>query len=322
MALFVDLREHKGPLMSILPTLRQLQFFVALARRQSFSRAAQDCLVSQSTLSSAIKELEAILEVQLVDRSTRAFLLTPVGERVVKQAAALLSSSEDLVLSVRDRTILSDDFRLGVIPTIAPFLIPSLAPALKHAYPDSRLFLREDLTSTLIEQLSLGLLDAALLALPFEMPGLDTIDVGTDKFWFACAQSHPFADKKTITPAQLAKIDLLLLEDGHCLRDHALAACHLRTDENSGSFGATSLLTLAQMTRAGLGATLLPDMAVRQGMVQAADLTAIPLEGPAQNRTIGIAWRRGSGRADDARALAETARESLAKLQEHPYVVR
>lgn len=301
--------------MVILPTLRQLQFFVALARRESFSRAAEDSLVSQSTLSSAIKELEALLECQLVDRSTRAFSLTPAGQNVAGQAAALLARTEDMVLSVRDQPLLSGAFQLGVIPTIAPFLLPSLSPRLKASYPDLQLFLREDLSATLVSQLASGFLDAALIALPYEMPGMDSISIGSDPFWFTCAPDHPLADEPAISLTQLATTTLLLLEDGHCLRDHALDACQLHTGEQASGFGGTSLLTLAEMSRAGLGATLLPDMAVRQGMAHGSGLVVRPLKAPAPAREIGIAWRKGSGRADEARALADLVAQSLTDLQ-------
>ena len=304
--------------MVILPTLRQLQFFVALARRESFSRAAEDCLVSQSTLSSAIKELEALLECQLVDRSTRTFSLTPAGQTVCVQAAALLARAEDIVLSVRDQPLLSGPFRLGVIPTIAPFLIPSLTPRLKADYPNVQLYLREDLTATLVEQLASGFLDAALVALPYDMPGMENVSIGSDPFWFICAPDHPLADEATISLTQLADTTLLLLEDGHCLRDHALDACHLKAGEQASGFGGTSLFTLAEMTRAGLGATLLPDMAVRRGMAQGDGLVARPLKAPAPAREIGIAWRKGSGRAEEARALAALVAKYLEDLQSQP----
>ncbi len=304
--------------MLVLPTLRQLQFFVALARRQSFSRAAQDSLVSQSTLSSAIKELEGILEAQLVDRSTRSFSLTPAGESVARQAAALLASTEDLVISVRDRALLSDKFRLGVIPTIAPFILPTLTPALQTDYPDLELYLFEELTATLLDHLAAGVIDAALLALPYDMPGVESMEVGEDIFWFACSPDHALVDERQIDLEQLSRIPLLLLEDGHCLRDHALAACRLQSAEKASSFGGTSLLTLAQMTRAGIGATLLPDMAVRQGMAKSSGLVVKPLTKPDPFRTIGVAWRKGSGRVEEAKALGIVVRETLRKLQQQP----
>ena len=301
--------------MTILPTLRQLQFFVALARRGSFSKAAEDCYVSQSTLSSAIKELEGIVGAQLVDRSTRSLSLTPNGESVASQATSILASTEDLVLSVSNRPLLSGAFRLGIIPTIAPFIFPTLSPLLQKAHPKLQLFLREDISASLLEQLTGGQIDAALLALPYDMQGMETIELGEDIFWFACAPTHPFADKDTIDLVSLKDTPLLLLEDGHCLRDHALDACQLRSARQSEQYGGTSLLTLAEMTRAGLGATLLPDMAVRTGMAKLAGLMVKPLVKPFPARKIGLAWRNGAGRSDEVQALSNVVKEGLEKVQ-------
>ncbi|MEM1192467.1 MAG: hydrogen peroxide-inducible genes activator [Pseudomonadota bacterium] len=304
--------------MVILPTLRQLQFFVALARRESFSRAAEDSLVSQSTLSSAIKELEALLDCQLVDRSTRVFSLTPAGQTVAEQAASLLARAEDMVLTVRDQPLLTGPFQLGIIPTIAPFLLPTLSPGLAKAYPDLQLYLREDLSAALVSQLASGFLDAAILALPYDMPGMEVIAVGHDPFWFTCGPDHPLADRKAISADHLRETPLLLLEDGHCLREHALDACQLRRSDQVAGFGGTSLMTLAEMARAGLGATLLPDMAVRQGMAHGSGLLAKKLANPVPGRDVGIVWRKGSGRAEEVQALAEMVKAAVLNLQKQP----
>lgn len=295
--------------MTPLPTLRQLQFFMALVRRESFSKAAEDCLVSQSTLSSAIKELEALLDQQLVDRSTRSFALTPAGETVAVRAAAILASAEDLVRAASSRKPLEGPFYLGVIPTIAPFLLPQAAKKLRKAYPKLNLYLREDLTAGLAERLSAGLIDAALMAFPYDIPGVEAEIVAEDPFWFACAPNHALCKKKKLQKNDLRDCNLLLLEDGHCLREHAIDACQLADRETSASFGGTSLFTLAEMTRSGLGATLLPDMAVRSGLAKSAGLTAIPFAEPKPVRQIGVAWRKGSGRGDEAKAIASVIGE-------------
>lgn len=297
--------------MTPLPTLRQLQFFMALVRRESFSKAADDCLVSQSTLSSAIKEMEALMGQQLVDRSTRSFALTPAGEEVANRAPALLAGAEDLVRAASGRRPLEGPFTLGVIPTIAPFVLPQAAKALKKAFPKLELFLREDLTATLAERLAAGLIDAAILAFPYDLPGIDSVEIGVDPFWFACAPDHPFADKKSVSRDEIRSCDLLLLEDGHCLREHAIDACELRERDAAASFGGTSLFTLAQMTRAGLGATLLPEMAVKDGLGKSAGLKTIPFLSPAPSRRIGVAWRHGSGRKEEAMAMAEELKKVL-----------
>ena len=298
-----------------LPTLRQLQFFIALVRRKSFSKAAEECLVSQSTLSSAIKEMEALLDRQLVDRSTRAFSLTPAGEDVAARAAAILASAEDLVRAASDRRPLEGPFHLGVIPTIAPFLLPPLTLRLQEAYPKLQLFLREDLTAALADRLAAGLIDAALLALPYDLPGFEVVELGEDAFWFACNAAHDFAKRQKLKKEDLAGCELLLLEDGHCLREHALDACQIADRGGNASFDGTSLFTLAQMARSGLGATLLPDMAVKQGLADAAGLVVVPFAKPQPARKIGVAWRKGSGRCDEARAVAEIVRQVLAAAE-------
>jgi len=287
-----------------LPTIRQLQFFLALVRRESFSKAASDCLVSQSTLSSAVKELEAILDRQLVDRSTRHFSLTPAGKEVAMRAAKILAETEEMARAVSDREPLEGSFRLGVIPTIAPFLLPRAAPGLAKKFPKLELFLREDLTASLAERLADGTLDAALLAFPYDLAGVDWIAIGEDPFLYAAPVSDPIASRQSVKSADLKEAHLLLLEDGHCMREHALDACKLRQDDISGVFGATSLFTLTQMVRAGLGSTLLPKMAVDAGLAANAGLKVAPLAAPAPARTIGLAWRKGSGRREDCELLA------------------
>lgn len=303
--------------MIVLPTLRQLQFFLALARRKSFSKAARDCLVSQSTLSSAIKELEVVLDCQLVDRSTRAFALTPAGEEVAARAAPLLAMAEDLARMASARRPLEGEFRLGVIPTIAPFLLPEASEQLKRDYSKLKLILREDLTANLAERLAAGLIDAAVLAFPYDLPGADLIEIGEDPFWFATFPDDPLANKRALQAEDLDKTNLLLLEDGHCLREHAIEACKLRRPE-AAAYAATSLFTLTQMVRSGLGATLLPAMAVRSGMAEAAGLKAVPFAPPAPARRIGIAWRRGSGRREEVEAIAAVFKKVLDRLEAPP----
>jgi LysR family hydrogen peroxide-inducible transcriptional activator len=299
--------------MIALPTLRQLQFFAALARRKSFSKAAEDCFVSQSTLSSAIKELEGILGAQLVDRSTRSFALTPAGEETAARAASILATTEDLVRRAGARRPLDGPFHLGVIPTIAPFLLPAAAPLLKKSFPKLELFLREDLTAALAERLSAGLLDAAALAFPYELDGAETVEIGEDPFWLASSPDDPLTNKKAVRLADLVGVNLLLLEDGHCLRDHAIDACKLRRPDAAAAYGATSLLTLTQMVQSGLGATLLPEMAVKAGLADTTGLRVAPFAAPAPARRIGLAWRKGSGRREEALAIAEILRKTMAE---------
>ncbi len=299
--------------MTPLPTLRQLQFFIALVRRESFSRAAEDCLVSQSTLSSAIKQLEGLLGQQLIDRSTRSFSLTPAGEEVVERAEAILAMSEDLSRAAKGVEPLTGAFRLGVIPTISPFVLPQATKLFQETYPRLQLYLREDLTAALADRLHSGLIDAALLAFPYDIRGIESIDLSEDPFWFACAPEHSMASRKSLKLKDLNRTELLLLEDGHCLREHAIEACKLRNTATVATFGGTSLFTLTQMARSGLGATLLPELAVRSGLAKSAGLVTIPFEGPVPVRKIGIAWRKGSGRREEAEAVAAIIGKVLAE---------
>ncbi|RFB01524.1 hydrogen peroxide-inducible genes activator [Parvularcula marina] len=292
----------------MLPTLRQLQFFTSLVRNESFSRAAEECCVSQSTLSAGIKELEGVLDAPLVDRSSRSFILTPLGEDMAKRAEEIIGLSQDMVRAAAGRPPLTGDLRLGLIPTIGPYLLPELMPKLAKAYPELRLYLREELTDHLIDGLRAGRIDIAVLAMPVETEGLDTLIFGEDPFVFACSKNHPFADKPSITSKELSGEKLLLLEDGHCLRDHALDACALRQRDTADAFGATSLFTLAQMVASDVGTTLMPQLAVDHGLAKMSGVVTIPVidkGGHRPSRDLGLAWRHGSGREAEARALAE-----------------
>ena len=294
----------------MLPTLRQLQYLKLLAEHGSFSRAAEAAHVTHPTLSAGIQELERTLGAPVVDRARAGVILTAVGEEAVGRAQDILARSEDLVQATRSAgRPLSGRFRLGVIPTIAPFILPRALPALRLRYPELRLFLREDLTSRLVALLKSGGLDAALIALPYDLSGIETADVGEDELLAATPANHPLTAGKTVARADLAASDLILLEDGHCLRDQALAACVTpapRSGEDGG-FAATSLATLVQMVGQGLGVSLLPAMAVKAGLIDDVAVTVRPLEGGA-HRNLAVAWRAGSSRGAEARLLAETFR--------------
>lgn len=294
----------------MLPTLRQLQYLKLLAEHGSFSKAAEAAHVTQPTLSAGIQELERTLGAPVVDRARSGVILTAVGEEAVTRAQDVLARAEDLVQAARSAgRPLSGRFRLGVIPTIAPFMLPKALPALRRRFPDLRLFLREDLTGKLVTGLKAGALDAALIALPYELHGIETVGVGEDELLAAAPANHPLTAGATIAPADLAGAELILLEDGHCLRDQALLACG--TEPRPGGeagFAATSLATLVQMVGSGLGLTLLPAMAVEAGLTDDAPVTVRPLEGGAR-REVAVAWRAGSSRGAEARLLAETLRD-------------
>jgi LysR family hydrogen peroxide-inducible transcriptional activator len=301
----------------MLPTLRQLQYLKLLAEHRSFSRAAEAAHVTQPTLSAGVQELEKILGAPVVDRGRAGVILTAAGEEAVARAKAILAQAEDLVQAARGAgQPLAGRFRLGVIPTIAPFLLPRALPALRQRFPKLRLFLREDLTSRLIVQLKAGALDAALIALPYDMTGLACADVAEDELLVAFPANHPLTAERRVTAARLEGEDLILLEDGHCLREHALAACGLaprRAKDRSGdeaAFAATSLPTLVQMVGSGLGVSFLPAMAVDAGLADAAAVGVRPLAAEHPSRQIVVAWRAGSSRAAEGRLLAETLRGS------------
>ena len=290
------------------PTLRQLQYLKLLAQYGSFSRAAEAAFVTQPTLSTGIQELERTLGAAVVDRARSGVILTPVGEEAVRRAQDILAQVEDLVQSARVAgQPLAGRFRLGVIPTIAPFLLPKALPLLRERFPKLRLFLREDLTSKLTVALKAGALDAALIALPYDTAGLQTAPVGDDELLAATPFGHPITAGATVDPHALQGHDVILLEDGHCLREHALSACRVEPVRGSDSdFAATSLHTLVQMVGSGLGVTLLPAMAVNAGLAAQASVTVRPFQADAPTRQIVVAWRAGSSREAEARLLAQT----------------
>ena len=292
--------------MSVLPTLRQLQYLKLLAEHGSFSRAAEAAHVSQPALSSGVQELERVLGAAVVERTRGAVILTAVGAEAVRRAEDVLARAEDLVEAAQNAgKPLSGRFRLGVIPTVAPFLLPRALPGLKTLYPGLRLFLREDLTPRLIAGLKAGHLDAAVIALPYEASGIDHARIGDDEIMAAAPVDHPLAGAGPIPDGMLKAEDLILLEDGHCLRDQALAAVNIEAPRGEDVFAATSLHTLVQMVSSGLGVSFLPQMAVQAGLADNPGVVIRPISTEAPRREIVVAWRAGSSRAAEARLLAE-----------------
>jgi LysR family hydrogen peroxide-inducible transcriptional activator len=299
------------------PTLKQLRYLVALAEQGHFGRAAAACRVTQSTLSAGLQELESLLGAVLVDRTKRQVVFTPLGRDVVEHARRTLAEAESLVQAARSaQQPLTGLLRLGVIPTIGPYWLPKVLPGLRRAYPDLRLQLREDLTVRLCAQLGEGQLDVVLLALPYDCGNADTLELFREGFRFVDRADGPFGDARPIPAAALRNRPLLLLEDGHCLRDHALAACRLPRRAEGEAFAATSLHTLVQMAANGFGGTLLPDMAIEAGILKGTGLVAHDLEGERATRRIGLAWRRGTRRREEfalfGRAMLEVGRRGYA----------
>jgi LysR family hydrogen peroxide-inducible transcriptional activator len=295
-----------------LPTLRQLRHLVALAEHGHFGRAAEASHVTQSTLSASLKELEQILGAQLVDRTRRRVTVTPLGQAVVAKAQKLLQEAEDLVETARaNQAPLSGPLQLGVIPTIGPFLLPRALPALRRRYPGLKLYLTEDLTERLLEQLQAGKLDVALIALPYETPGFEHASIGEDGFSVALPESSALAKLSKIDPERIDREPLLLLRDGHCLREHALAACRLSGRGHVDPFQATSLYTLVQMVENGLGVTLLPRIALDAGILKGTHLVTRPVAGKSQARELALVWRRGSARRAEFELMAGMLRQAV-----------
>ncbi|MGZ3368814.1 MAG: hydrogen peroxide-inducible genes activator [Caulobacteraceae bacterium] len=297
----------------MIPTLRQLQYLRLLAEHGSFSRAAEAAHVTQPTLSAGIQELERALDAPVVDRARSGVILTAVGEEVVRRGNDILARAEDMVQAARAAgQPLTGRFRLGVIPTSAPFLLPRALPLLRERFPKLKLFLREDLTHRLIEGLKSGALDAALIALPYDTAGLETAPVSEDELLAMAPANHPLIAGDTVSAEDLQDNGLILLEDGHCLREQALSVCglHAPRGEEAG-FAATSLYTLVQMVGSGLGVSLLPAMAVEAGLADDTPVAIRPIgPGPGHtdkpSRHIVVAWRAGSSRGVEGSLLAET----------------
>jgi len=293
-----------------LPSLRHLRHLTALDDHRHFGRAAAACHVTQSTLSASIKELETLLETVLVDRSKRRVVLTPIGVETAERARRIIKEAEQLVeVTKASREPLTGTVRLGTIPTIGPFLLPRVLPGLREAYGHLKLYLVEDLTDRLIEALHRGQLDVALLALPYDCGAVESLILFEDPFVVGLPRQHQLAEESRIDPKRLWHEDLLLLKDGHCLRDHALAACHLADRRVSEGFEATSLPTLVQMVDNGLGTTLLPTLAVDAGLLIGTNLVTRPLLPKSPARKIGLIWRRGTGRRNEFRLLAKEIAE-------------
>ena len=293
--------------MTLLPSPQQLKYLVALAESRHFGRAAQLCTVTQSTLSAGLLALERQLDCHILDRAAgRHVVFTPLGLDLVERARTALTALEAVTeAAMAARAPLAGPLRMGVIPTIGPFLLPALMPVLRAEFPRLRLYLREDTTANLVDRLASNRLDLLLLATPCDCGGAETVAVARDGFVIALPPGHRLAGEAEIPVSALATERLLLLEDGHCLRDQALAVCGLLTGDrgDQDGFAATSLHTLVQMVAGGLGVTLLPQLAVASGICAGTGLVLRPLAGTGTWRTLGLAWRPNAPRSADYRAL-------------------
>jgi LysR family hydrogen peroxide-inducible transcriptional activator len=297
--------------MSQAVTLRQLRYLVAVADELHFGRAAEAANVSQPSLSAQIQALEEALGTQLVERTARRVLLTPAGAEVAARARDVLGAVRDLADVARAAARpLSSALRLGVIPTSGPYLLPRVLPELRAAFPELRLLLREEQTARLLERLRAGDLDLLLLALPAEGPGLVEEPLYEEPFVAALPAGHPLAGRGALGERDLAGEPLLLLEDGHCLREHALDACG-RPARDAEPFAATSLATLREMVAGRIGVTLLPLLSVTGASAPGGGIALVPFDSPRASRRIGLVWRRHAAREADFRALAGFLRARL-----------
>jgi len=291
------------------PSLRQLRHFLSLAEHCHFSRAAEACLLTQSSLSASIRELENILGAALFERTKRSVMLTPLGRDMIGLAKDVIARLDDLTDAARGAAApLSGDLRMGVIPTIGPFLLPRVLPGLRNAHPDLRLYLREQQTAPLLRQLADGTLDLVLLALPYKTEKLEIFEFADDPFLGVFPCGHAMGKFETLTPARLAPDALLVLEQGNCLTEQTLSM----SKKMAGDFQATSLHTLVQMVDNGLGLTVLPKMAVDAGILRGLRLDVRPFSSPGATRRIALVWRTSSRRGDEFRMLGEFLRDELA----------
>lgn len=292
--------------MAALPTIKQLRYLQALNKTLSFTEAAALCFVGQSTLSAGLKELEATLGVQLVERDKQTVSITPIGQEVIDRAERLLAQADDLVDFVDSYAgSMVGVIKLGVIPTIAPFILPTLMPKMREQYPDLQIALREDLSGNLINKLDRHELDFALIALPYGTEGFLVKELFDDEFWLIAKEGDPIFKKKDLHLSHQMSDRILLLEDGHCIREHTLKACRRSELVSHNGIEATSLLTLVQMVESGLGIALLPEMAVQSGLLSNTQLIARPLAVPTPKRKIALIARPSTARIEEFNAMVK-----------------
>ncbi|SJM73073.1 hydrogen peroxide-inducible genes activator [Psychrobacter piechaudii] len=285
-------------------TLRQLEFALAVAKHRHFKRAAEECNISQSALSLGIAELEKQLDTQIFERNNKQVLITPIGEEILVRAQRVFSEINDLTTRAQShQTPLAYPMTVGMIPTIAPYLLPKVLPELKAQYPNFRMTVVEQQTERLIEQVRYGHIDTAIIALPYAVDGLHTFEFWQEDFFAIFPKDNPLAELETISSDQLSKANLMLLGEGHCLTDHALTVCSFDRDEFKSNFSEASLNTLIQMALAGMGTTLIPEMALNQVHRQNNQVATIALTEEGPHRRIAFVTRLNYARVDDVNLL-------------------
>ena len=301
--------------MKLLPSMKQLQYLVALADAGHFGQAAERCNITPSTLSAGIRDLEKALGIPIAERTKRTVLMTATGMEIAERARRLLSGAGDIMeLARSNREPMTGDIRLGVIPTVSPFLLPQVIPELSRRYPDLKLYLREEKTASVLNGLRAGELDLVLIALPYDIDGLHSHVLMDDSFVFACNANHELAEHKSISLDALKSEPLMLLEEGHCLRGHTLSVCQHASKQARAQFEASSLHTLVQMVGAGVGVTLLPQLAVDANIARGANVRLVPLSWPA-SRQLAIVWRETSLRSEEFQMFGQVLAELIQPRQ-------
>jgi LysR family hydrogen peroxide-inducible transcriptional activator len=292
--------------------LRDLRYLVALADERHFGKAAERCFVSQPTLSAQVRKLEEYLGVPLVERQPKRVALTPTGEKVVRRARTLLQEADAIVeLAKNDRDPLAGPLKLALIPTVGPYLLPHTVGRLRKELPRLKLMLYEYQTEPLLEKLRAGEIDLGVLALPVPLDGLESAELYDEPFMLAVPAAHALADVERVKVDDLRGETLLLLEDGHCLRDQAPEVCSRIRVNEAQDYRATSLETLRQMVAAGHGITLLPELAAETPVGTARGLRIKPFSRPAPSRTIGAVWRKSTTRTPAIEAIVEAVRSAM-----------
>ena len=294
------------------PSIKQLKYLCAVAEHRHFSKAAAACHVTQSTLSAAIQELESQLGVKIFERNKKTVLITSLGEKLLVQARIVLGDVENFVGIARAHEApLVGDLRLGVIPTIGPFLLPAILSDLRKSFDKLKLYLKEEMSAQLVQQLQQGQLDLIILAFPFPLPDMETVSLFKDEFLLCLPPGHELEKVQQVKQHQLRGQSLLLLEEGHCLRDHALEACKLASADTDLVYQGTSLHTLVQMVANGLGMTLLPAMSIKADVLGDTHLQTKHFSNENVSREVGMAWRKSDPRRAEYLLLAEFVKEHI-----------
>ncbi|MCG8669880.1 MAG: LysR substrate-binding domain-containing protein [Pseudomonadales bacterium] len=294
-------------------SIKQINYALAVEKTLHFKKAAEACNISQSALSTALNEMEKQLGIQIFERDNKKVLITPLGQEVLDRSRQIMLQIEDLQhLAEHHQKPLSFPLTIGVIPTIAPYLLPKIFPVLNDEYPQAQLNIVEEQSHVLVDMVRKGEIDTAILALPYPIDGLLSIEFFAEDFYWVACKGDQFTELKEVTSNELTQSNLMLLKEGHCLKDHILDACKLPDQTANHGFGATSLSTLIQMVLGKLGTTLVPEMALEQLISQNQDLTAIHLNEPGPHRRVAFIFRPNYTRLSSIELIAETCRKALA----------